>query len=304
MAPQRSRLDANLVLALHALLEARGVSRAAERLGMGQPAMSHALKRLRAHFGDDLLVRGDGRHMQLTPRARELADLARQGVEAVERVFDAPPPFDPSSARRDFRVAASDGMDVILLSRLLPLLSEQAPGIDLQLPGVGAEVMVALDEGRVDLVLGHVREPPIDLRRRRMYWDRMLCVVRRDHPEVGDPLGLETYLALRHLLVAPQGSRRGEVDAVLDRLGRSRRVAVVLPSLLAALTLIAECDLVLTLPGRLARAFASRLPIRVLEPPIELTPYEVVQLWHERDHQDPAHQWLRGALSQALEPVD
>ncbi|MCA9709613.1 MAG: LysR family transcriptional regulator [Myxococcales bacterium] len=301
MASDDDKLDANLVLALHALLEERSVTRAAARQGVGQPAMSHALKRLRERFDDPLLVRGDGRRLQLTPRALELADLARQGVEAVARVFEAPATFDPTTADRRFVLATSDAMSVMLVPPLLDLLQREAPGVDLELRPIGPDVEVALDEGRLDLALGRFDHARLGLRRRRLYRETLVCAIRADHPEVGASLELATYTALGHLLVAPRGSREGVVDVALAQRGARRRVAVVLPTFVAAALIVARSDLVLTLPCRVARWLREQVAIRVLPAPLPLPEYEVLQLWHERDQHDPSHRWLRGAITRALE---
>lgn len=295
------KLDANLVLALHSLLEERSVSRAATRQGVGQPAMSHALKRLRERFDDPLLVRGGGRRMQLTPRAVELAELAQQGAEAVARVFEPPAAFDPSTAERRFRIAASDAMSMMLLPSLLSLLREEAPRVDLELPAVGPDVDVALEEGRLDLALGRFDRARLGLRRRRLYREQLLCMVRADHPQVGQALDGATYVALQHILVAPRGSTLGVVDTALAEQGQQRRVAVVLPSFVAAAMVVASSDLVLTVPRRVGSWLRERVPVRVLPAPVSLPEYEVIALWHERDHQDAAHRWLRGAVTWALE---
>lgn len=299
-APPDDKLDANLVLALHALLEERSVSRAAQRTGVRQPAMSHALKRLRERFDDPLLVRGGGRRMQLTPRAQELIDLAAQGVAAVARVFAPPAQFEPARAQRRFRIAATDAMDMLLLPPLLALLQREAPGIDLELPAARADVDAALEEGRIDLALGRFRDAGIGLRRRRLYLEHLVCVVRADHPRVPDALDAELYAALDHALVSPRGTREGVVDEALAARGLRRRVAVVLPSFIAAVAIVADSDLVLTVPSCIAHHLRPRLQVRMLPLPLELPEYEVLQLWHERDHHDPGHRWLRGAVARAL----
>ena len=298
------KLDANLVLALHALLRERSVSRAAARMGLGQPAMSHALKRLRERFDDPLLVRGDGRLMQLTPRALELADLAQQGVEAIGRVFAAPAQFDPATCVRRFRMACSDAQNVSLLPGLLARLAQEAPGVDLELPITGPSVPTALEEGRLDLAIGRWDLAPMGLRRRRLYRERLVCVVRADHPRVGETLDLATYLALPHMLVAPRGTPHGVVDDALARLGHERRIAVVLQSFVAAMIIASGSDLVITLPSRLVEQLQGQLALRVLAPPLELPPFELHLVWHERDHYDPAHRWLRGLVASVLQTDD
>jgi DNA-binding transcriptional LysR family regulator len=298
------KLDANLVLALHALLHERSVSRAAARVGLGQPAMSHALKRLRERFDDPLLVRGDGRLMQLTPRAVELADLAQQGAEAIERVFAAPAPFDPATCTRRFRVATSDATNVNLLPQLLARLAQQAPLVDLELPVSGPGVAAALEEGRLDLGVGRWDLAPLGLRRRTLHHDRLVTVARADHPRVGRSLDLATYVALPHILVAPRGSPRGVVDEALTRLGHQRRIAVVMQSFVAAMFVASKTDLLVTLPRRVVLELERPLAVRVLEPPLPLPPLELHLVWHERDHYDPAHRWLRGLVASVMQGDD
>lgn len=298
------KLDANLVLALHALLRERSVSRAAARMGLGQPAMSHALKRLRERFDDPLLVRGDGRLMQLTPRALELADLAQQGVDAVARVFAAPAPFDPATCARRFRIAASDASNVNLLPGLLARLAQQAPLVDLELPVSGPSVAAALEEGRLDLGIGRWDLAPLGLRRRTLFHERLVTVARAEHPQVGATLDLPTYLALSHILVAPRGSRHGVVDDALAQLGHQRRIAVVLQSFVAAMVVASASDLLVTLPARVVSRLHTQLSLRVLTPPLPLPTVELHLVWHERDHYDPAHRWLRGLVASVLQADD
>jgi len=304
MADLDDKLDANLVLALHALLQTRSVSRAAVRMGVRQPAMSHALKRLRERLDDPLLVRGDGRLMQLTPRALELADLAQQGVEAIARVFTAPAPFDPATCTRCFRLASSDAVSVSLLPGLLGRLAREAPGVDLELPVTSPDVAVALDEARLDFAIGRWDVAPLGLRRRRMYRERLVSVVRADHPRVGETLDLPTFLALPHMLVAPRGTARGVVDEALARLGHQRRIAVMVQSFVAAMIVVASTDLVLTLPQRTVERLRGQLPVRVLPPPFDLPSFELHMVWHERNHHDPAHRWLRGLVATVLQDAD
>ncbi len=304
MPDQDDKLDANLVLALHVLLHERSVSRAAARMGLGQPAMSHALKRLRERFDDPLLVRGDGRLMQLTPRAVELADLAQLGAEAIERVFAAPAPFDPATCTRRFRVATSDATNVNLLPERLARLAREAPLVDLELPVSGPSVAVALEEGRLDLGIGRWDLAPLDLRRRTLHRDRLVTVVRAEHPRVGDELDLATYLALPHVLVAPRGSPRGVVDDALGQLGHQRRIAVVMQSFVAAMFVASTSDLLVTLPLRVALKLQRQLSLRLLTPPLPLPVIELHLVWHERDHYDPAHRWLRGLVASVLQSDD
>lgn len=137
-----------------------------------------------------------------------------------------------------------------------------------------------------------------------LYREQLVSVVRADHPQVGEALDLGTYLALSHILVAPRGTPRGVVDVALAELGHARRIAVVLQSFVGAMIVTAASDLVLTLPLRLVERLEGQLALRMLPPPLELPMFEMHMVWHERDHYDPAHRWLRGLVASVLQSSD
>jgi DNA-binding transcriptional LysR family regulator len=191
-------------------------------------------------------------------------------------------------------------MEIVLMPGLLERLGREAPNIDLVLVRPGGHGMSQLDEGEVDLSL----LPPVAMERSGIYvqhvlHERFLCVVRADHPRVGKKMTLERYLELGHVLVSPGGSRGGIVDDALAKLGKTRRVAVIVPHFLVAPFLVERSDLVLTLAARVAKSLAPAVNLKVLAPPpeIELPGFDVRLCWHERDHVDPAHAWLRAQIA-------
>jgi DNA-binding transcriptional LysR family regulator len=290
-------LDLNLFVMLDTLLDERSVTGAAKRLGVTQSAVSHALKRLRDHFGDPLLVRtSDG--MTPTLRAHELREPIRRGLETIREAAERGGRFDPLTAVRAFTVATTDQVGIVLLPALCARLATSAPRLDLRITPVVRNVEGTLESGAADLVVSGAFTPADapGLFRQRLFDEAMVCLVRADHPRVKDKLTLEQFCGLSHALVAPRGGR-GMVDGLLEERGLSRRVAVVLPHFLVAPFLIARTDLVLTVAESVAKAFTSLLPLRLVTPPIELPRATYWQLWHHRSHDDAGHKWLRNLVA-------
>lgn len=294
-----SAVDLNLLVALDALLQTRSVQAAARRVGLTPSAMSHALDRLRALFDDPLLVRA-GRGMVPTPRAEALAGPLRATLTDVEGLLLPAGAFDPARLSRTFRVRLPDSLTVVLLPRLEGLLAAEAPGVDLHLQPLDGETLVALRDGRTDAAVAILPDAPADVRGRPLLDERFVCVARVGHPAVHGALDLDTFCALTHVLVATRGSTvRGPVDDVLAELGRSRRVARLVPSFLPALVLASRTDHVLTIAKSVADALAGPLGLQVLEPPLPLPPYTLSLHWHARDDVDEAQAWFREAILRA-----
>src|SRR5512136_1507661 len=214
--------DFNLLVALDALLQEGHVTRAARRIGLSTPAMSHALARARNRLGDPILVRA-GRTMVLTPRAEQLRPQVRSLVEEATRALSPPTPFSPQSMRRTFTIYTTDHVLLVLGPVVDRILREEAPGASLRfLPSV-AEDWIPLRDGAADLsvcILGHF---PPEFRTRQLFTDRFICVVREDHPRVGKRLTLDEYLALDHIVVSPLGLP-SRVDSLLSERGHERRI--------------------------------------------------------------------------------
>ncbi|MBC9251918.1 LysR family transcriptional regulator [Pseudomonas alcaligenes] len=283
--------DLNLLRVLDALLRERNVSRAAERLALSQPAVSNALSRLRDQLGDPLLVRV-GRSMQPTPRALALEGPIRDALQHIEQSLSEGAPFDPASSRQRFRIAVTDYVELILMPRLLRLLSEKAPGLRIDIqhlsPTLPAE---ALDKGELDLVLGRFESVPPRFRSQRWLSETLQLAAHREHAQLGAGLDLDSFLKLRHLWVHG-GQTRGMVEQWLGERGLSREIVYTTPNYLQAAHIVASSELVAVLPTRLARYFASLLPLQLHELPFELGPFhlDVVSLGLRQC--DAALQWL------------
>jgi len=288
-------LDLNLLVTLDALLTEQSVSRVARRLDRSQPAISAALARLRAHLNDPLLVRR-GSAMVTTPYARALHDPIRRILREIEHTLTRAP-FDPSTSTRTFRIAVTDYTAFTLFPGLMNRIHERAPGVRVELWPLDEHVRERLEHGELDLAvaddwaLRHLR------RRQRLCWERFVCLVRREHPRIRRSLTLERFLAERHALVSARGRVAGNVDDALERLGRTRDVALTLPHFLAVPAIVAETDLVVTLAERIARRFAEPAALRVLKPPFEVVGFEVSMAWDPSTEGDGAVDWIRAVVA-------
>lgn len=288
--------------ALDAVLTAGSVTAAARRLGLSQSALSHQLARMREVLGDPLVVRGSGGVVP-TPRATQLAQPLREALQQLERALAPAVPWDPATARRRFRMALPDHYTPPVLARLLPRLADQAPGIDVDVHPLRRDhVAGALEDAQVELATGDMESAPEHLHSRPFVTTQFACAVRRDHPDVGDTLDLETYLRLGHVLISPAGDAVGLVDTRLTKLGRARRIHVTTSHFLAAPFVVSTSDLALTAPAALLHFMAEREPLRVLPPPpeLELPSFSLGLLWHARLDADPGHRWFRAQVAASL----
>lgn len=284
-------LDLNLLVALEALVEEGSVTRAAERMGVSQSAMSHTLRRLREVFDDELLVRTQN-GMLPTPLATRLVAPVRRGLETIQAALDDQPTFDPATARHTFTLATSDYVALVLLPQVIERVSRAAPGIDLVVRHVDERTPARIELGDIDLAIGRFVEEMPGFLRQKLFEEGFACVVRSDHPKVKRRISLQQYVRMNHVLISPDGRGPGYVDHVLREQGLERRIAVRIPDFVVAPLIIAQTDMILTLPARVARAF-SCMGLRVLQPPMELAGFEMSQLFHERQRNGPAHRWLR-----------
>lgn len=292
------RIDLNLLVILDALLGEQHVTRAAERLHLSQPAVSHALARLRDLLGDPLLVRA-GSGLVPTARALELAAPLAETLAQVQSLL-APNTFDPASARRTFRLAMSDYGAAIILPGLIRTLRKEAPGIDLQISHASREGMVeGLLNGDIDLAAGVLPELPGELRSSPLFEERYVCLLdRQSLPEDGQ-LDLPTYLSRPHVLLEMRGSGTPEIERTLTALRERRRVAISLPHWSVAPRLISGTDLILTVASRALNEVDDESLI-VVPPPFEIAPFTFVSAWHKRRGGDQALNWLNRRIEQGI----
>jgi DNA-binding transcriptional LysR family regulator len=296
-------VDLNLLVALDALLAERNVTRAAARLNLSQSAMSAALARLRALFGDPLLLRTSG-GMLATSKGQELVAPVRLVLTEIGRIVQRPERFDPAATERVFTIVASDYVEYAVLPRLVDFLEARAPRARLAVRPMDFGLIGRyLESGEVDLgILGAAFAPPT-VRSRPLFVERFVCVARKGHPGLAERLTLDEYCALDHVVVAPSGAAfSAPADDAIAALGRRRNVRLSVPHFLLVPEILRRSDMIAVLPERLARGYGERF--RVLELPFELAPFSIVAIWHERTHRDPALAWLRQSIADLMsEPV-
>ncbi|MGV9455353.1 LysR family transcriptional regulator [Streptomyces sp. NPDC003635] len=286
-----ARLDLNLVVALRALLEERNVTRAGQRVGLSQPAMSAALARLRRHFDDDLLARVGG-HYELTALGQVLLDRTSTAYDVLERLFSSQADFDPAKETREFRLVASDYAVAVFGTELARVVHEEAPGIRLrftQTPPTVVDDTATLLSATDGLLMPHgviSGFPSTDL-----YDDRWVFIVSRDHP------GIEDQLTRRDLAQLPWVTYQRTYDAPavrqLGMLGIEPRVEVSVDGFQLLPLMIAGTRRIALIQARLARMLTPIAEVRVLEPPYEAVPLREALWWHPVHTHDAAHIWLR-----------
>jgi DNA-binding transcriptional LysR family regulator len=290
--------DLNLLVVLNALLEERSVTRAATRLGMSQPAASRALARLRGLFSDALLVEGSGGYL-LSARAEEMRPLLRMTLAGVGELLNGRA-FDPMRAAEPVRLLMLDLEAAVLAPRLIASLEKEAPAVDLEVVPPGPRPFDALEADTVDALIGVVEDAPAGIRKRRLYADDFVTLMRAEHPHAGRRLTLDSYLELDHVVVSVTGTGRAWVDEILARSGRQRRVKVRVPSFFAAVEIAARSDLVMTLPSSLARTAADMRRFEMAPPPLDLGSVVMSLAWHARHQDSPRHVWLRRTVVAAV----
>lgn len=291
-------IDLNLLVVFDALVAEGHATRAAERVGLTQSAVSHALNRLRALFGDPLFVRSP-RGMTPTPAALEAAPAIRSILQQVEGVLSRERSFDPATSTRRFTIGLSDYAAFVLLPELAARIERDAPRTSLIVRNTSHGTGLGMiEDGTVELVAGNFPDPPAHMREQLLYEEAFICAGRVDHPALGATLDLDTYVSLRHLQVSTRGDPFGVVDQVLRARSVRRTVAVTVGHFLMAPLMVAASNLVATEPRRLFTPLAGRPPLALIAPPIEIPPFRVVQTWHARHDADPGHGWLRRLVAE------
>jgi DNA-binding transcriptional LysR family regulator len=297
-----SAVDLNLLKLFEALVRERSVTRAGLRLGLSQAAASRALARLRTMLGDRLVVRGK-LGLELTPRGETLAHRVTRLLDDARSIV-SPAVFDPASATGRITIAAHDHLSLLVLPGLIARFERQAPALSLHVAPPAGDNIRLVEQGTADVALGVFDALPGSLYRRGLYTDSLVCVVRSGHAAAANGLALERYLALRHVAVTISGIGESAVDVALAASGHTRHVALRVPHFLAGAMLVADSDMILTLPGRLARRLAEKLPLELFDLPVQVAPLSPAMLWHERVHGDPAHVWVRQQLADVVASTD
>lgn len=291
-------IDLNLLVVLEALIEERNVTRAAKRVGLSQPAMSNALARLRRTFDDPLLMRtADG--MTPTPVAQSLIVPVRSALAQLREALEEKAIFDPTASERTFHLLTSDYAEITLVAPLLGELRRMTDAVKLRIlrsPTVFDPPSASSLADSFDLAIGfypNVLSLDTRLHSETLWQEENVCIASAKHPTIQGKISLKQFAEADHVaqFYKPQGP--GIVDTLLAQKGYVRRIAVQSPHFAAIPFIVAETDLIATVPERMARLFNRQLRLQILPLPLDLPPFQLTLLWHQRHHSDPAHQWFR-----------
>ncbi len=292
-------LDLNLLLVFDRLAQDGRVSRVAESLGLSQPAVSNALRRLRDALGDELFVRTPA-GMAPTPYAQQIAGPVTAALQGLQGALQVQASFDPARSERCFTLAMTDVGELYFLPVLMDALAREAPGITLRcLPVADSTLREQMAAGRVELALGSLPQLQGGFFQQALFRQRYVALMRAGHPLAGSTaLGSARYRQAAHVRVVSAGTAHGQVDDALQRLGVARRVQLTVPHYVALGQVLASTDLVATVPERLAERLAG--PHGLVSRPLglKLPTSTIAQLWHAHLHRDPGHQWLRALVAQ------
>jgi DNA-binding transcriptional LysR family regulator len=286
--------DLNLLIVFDAVMHERSVTHAGSRIGLSQPAMSHALNRLRYMLKDELFVRTP-EGMVPTPRAETLAQPLRNALSEMQLALE-PMAFDPTTSDRRFALAVNNYAAVELAPPLVAAVSAAAPAVRLDLqPGGTLDIIDRLDRGDLDLALATMDSPGDRFVTAPLLEDSFVVAMRRGHPASRRKLSATDFAALPHLEISSSGVDTGFIDRWLAERGLARRIALRAPFLSAGPILV-QSDMVVTLRHRIAQEFVRNHPLALSEPPYDSPRMQTVMLWHRRLDRHPAHRWLRDAI--------
>lgn len=292
-------LDIRLLHVFDEIYKTRSVSRAADQLGLGQPAVSIALGKLREHYDDPLFVRTSS-GMDPTPLGEELVQPIRRAIEALHEALGYRTAFDPATVERTFTIAMTDISQLVLLPGLWARLREVAPGVYIEVVNLSAETARMLEVGEVDLALGFMPQLDAGFYQQALFRQHYVCLASSHHPRITGSLSLSQFVAEDHAVVTTSGTGHLYVDRELARQNITRRVAVRLPSFLGVAFVIERTDLLAIIPARLGEMLAGRGEFTSYPVPFDLPNYTVKQHWHERYHDDLGNRWLRGVIRELL----
>ncbi|MGB8275293.1 MAG: LysR family transcriptional regulator [Alphaproteobacteria bacterium] len=295
-------VDLNLLLVFEALMRERNVTRAGQRIGMTQPAVSNALNRLRHVLKDDLFLRGP-KGMRPTPRALELAGPVHQALESIEKVL-APAEFDPATATSTVRLAMNDYSASLILPPLAHLLDERAPNMNIRVfDSDDVDTFRLLDYNEIDLAIGYFTEHPDRFAGVPLFVETYVCVMRRGHPLARSQITLEEFVEAKHLQITLTGEATGLVDPLLKKRGLTRRIAMTANQFLVAPLIIQNSDMIMTLARRTALRYADANNLHFVPVPLEPDPIQLTLLWHKELSRHPAHEWLRAQLIEICKTI-
>ncbi|HZW11989.1 MAG TPA: LysR family transcriptional regulator [Noviherbaspirillum sp.] len=295
-----SRVDLNLFTVFDAIYTEGSVTRASQKLNLTQPAISHALGRLRQLFDDPLFVR-QGHTMVSTPLARTLIEPIRRSLRGLEVTLNGLHVFDPATTTKRFNIALRDVLEATFLPPLMLRVRQSAPQVDIAASHVErreleSELAAGTLDGAIDVLL------PLgsDIMRTRIYQDSTVVVVRQGHPAINGALDINTYLKQDHILASSRRRGPGLEDFELSRFGMERHIRLRCQHYFAACRVVSQTDMLLTMPGRYAHIANKQFGNQILPFPLEVPAFDVFLYWHANVDNDPANRWFREQVMQSI----
>lgn len=296
-------LDLNLLAVFDAIFTEGNLTRASNKLGLSQPAMSNALSRLRVALDDPLFSR-TAKGMTPTWRAQLLAEPIRQALHLIQAGIRESTRFDCSTATRTFVIAVEDYGEVVIMPRFMDWLRRVAPSIQIKIrPEPGSALRAELNEGTVDLAMeySHVRDVTLEVQ--HLLDETFVPLVRVDHPITGDTLTMDEYVDLCHVVYAQRRTTGSMVDQELKKLGLTRKIALQVPHFLSMPLIVHNTDFVCTIPKRMAHVYTKHFGLKSMKIPIKFSSVPLYLMWSKRMTNDPGHLWLRESFRELCQTL-
>lgn len=293
MADEQRKVDLNLFRIFDAIYINRSITQASFRIGMSQPAVSNALARLRQVFQDRLFIRTSG-GMQPTPMAKRIHPAVRQALLQLDDIIEHSFLFDPLKCTKTFRFAMTDYGTSTILPRVVPRISARLPNASIRIRRLDQRgIIEQLALGEIDLAFSTEVSDFADIYATNLFEDRFICLVRYDHPRIGDRLTLADLQSTPHALFTPHGGSRGIVAEILEEKGLGHRTMAFTSHAFSIPSIISGSDAIAIIPSRFTEYFTRLGEFRVLEVPLDIPRVSMKQYWHLRTLNEPANVWLR-----------
>ena len=289
-------IDLNLLVIFNQLLIERNVSKVAENLGLGQPAVSNALARLRKLFGDELFLRTSS-GMQPTPFADQLAESIGYALGMIHGAINVKNSFDPATSKRRFSIGMTDIGEVHILPGLMKKIPELAPSVSINtVRNTAINLKDAMEAGHIDLAIGLLPQLKAGFFQQRLFTQHYVCMFRDGHPLDKKKVLASDFYEADHVAIVSTGTGHGMVDEILDKNLAQRKVKLTVPHFVAVSRILQSTNLIATVPERLAEHMAKPFGLKYSPHPVNLPQIAINLFWHAKYHKDPANQWLRGLL--------
>lgn len=289
-------IDLNLLVVFNQLLVERRVSKAADNLGISQPAVSNSLAKLRRIFGDELFLRTP-KGMEPTPFADQLAESVSYALAMIHSGVNQRTSFDPAKERRSFTVGMTDIGEIYFLPDLIARVKRDAPGVALStVRNTTVNLREELESGKVDLAVGLLPQLKAGFFQRRLFRQRYVCLMRRGHRLDKKRISLAEYSGAEHLVVVSAGTGHGKVDELLQRSGVARNVQLTVPHFVSVGHILQRSDLITTVPEKLAERLLEPFGLAKVPHPARLPEIAINAFWHAKYHRSPANRWLRSVI--------